>query len=215
MNSTTDLIEKIREPKTPTKNPPLIVLLHGYGSNENDLFSFADHLPDQYYVISYRAPYTIQPNSYAWYAIHLNELNGKFSDDKQAQNSRELILDNIQRFSKKYGILANEVTLIGFSQGAILSVALGLTYPKSFKKIIALSGYVNDKILKLPQDLTSLPKFFFSHGSEDQVIPIGWAQQSLNFLKKHHIDYTFKSYPVGHGLCPENFNDMINWMEKA
>ena len=57
-----------------------IVLLHGYGSNELDLFSFADELPDNLLIISLRAPYEMGNGAYAWYAINLDSENNKFSD---------------------------------------------------------------------------------------------------------------------------------------
>ena len=54
----------VQEPKTIKDQNPLLILLHGYGSNEEDLFSFAPELPDDSYVISVRAPYDLQP--YVW-----------------------------------------------------------------------------------------------------------------------------------------------------
>ena len=62
----------IREPKVTLEKNPVIVLLHGYGSNEADLFSFATELPENHYIISARAPYDMQYNSYAWYAINFD-----------------------------------------------------------------------------------------------------------------------------------------------
>ena len=63
---------QIREPKIKLDKNPLLLLLHGYGSNEADLFSFADELPEEYYVVSARAPYDLQYGSYAWYAINFD-----------------------------------------------------------------------------------------------------------------------------------------------
>ena len=63
---------KIQEPKIKLDKNPLLLLLHGYGSNEADLFSFASELPDKYYIVSARAPYDLQYGSYAWYAINFD-----------------------------------------------------------------------------------------------------------------------------------------------
>ena len=70
----------IREPKTKAAKNPLLLLLHGYGSNEQDLFSFASELPDTCYVVSVRAPYDLQYSSYCWYAINFDADENKFSD---------------------------------------------------------------------------------------------------------------------------------------
>jgi len=67
MSKKLSLEYKIREPKIPTDNPPLLILLHGYGSNEDDLFSFAPELPEEFLIISARAPLTLGVDSYAWY----------------------------------------------------------------------------------------------------------------------------------------------------
>ncbi len=59
----------VREPKVSADKPPLLILLHGVGSNEKDLFSFATHLPDKFRIISARAPIELGPSSFAWYQV--------------------------------------------------------------------------------------------------------------------------------------------------
>ena len=77
----------VREPKVQLNNPPLLILLHGYGSNEHDLFSFASELPEELLIISAQAPYSMGFGGYAWYAINFDDVNGKFSDIPQAKES--------------------------------------------------------------------------------------------------------------------------------
>ena len=77
------------------KNAPLIIMLHGYGSDENDLFSFASELPSKYAIISLKAPYGLNPHGNAWYAIHFDNIDGKWSDDNQAINSRDRVVSVI------------------------------------------------------------------------------------------------------------------------
>src|SRR5690554_4508202 len=98
----------IREPKVKKDKNPLLLLLHGYGSNEEDLFSFAEELPEEYYVISVQAPYSLQPYGYAWYAINFDADMNKFSDDKQAIESRELIVRFLDELIEKYPIDQND-----------------------------------------------------------------------------------------------------------
>ena len=75
----------VKEPKIKKDKNPLLLLLHGYGSNEEDLFSFANELPEEYYVISARAPYDMMYGSYAWYAINFDADENKFSDSVLVQ----------------------------------------------------------------------------------------------------------------------------------
>lgn len=205
----------IREPKIIKEKNPLLLLLHGYGSNEQDLFSFSGELPEEYYVISVRAPYSLMYDSYAWYAINFDADEKKFSDLNQARDSRELIVEFIDYLSDEYLIDTDNITLIGFSQGAILSYAIALSYPKKIKQIAALSGYLNMDIARedfsLNADFSQL-RVFASHGSADQVIPIEWARKTPDILKALKIEVTYKEYPVGHGVAPQNFFDLYKWL---
>lgn len=209
------LYHLVREPKIKLDKNPLILLLHGYGSNEQDLFSFASELPEEYFVISARAPYDLQYGSYAWYAINFDADENKFSDHEQAKTSRDLIAGFIDELIENYPIDKEDITLIGFSQGTILSYAVGLSYPEKVQRIIALSGYLNEEIIKdnfQGNDFSNL-KMFISHGTVDQVIPVDWAKKAPVILEKLGIKTVYKEYPVGHGVAPQNFFDLKNWLE--
>lgn len=209
------LYHLVREPKIKLGKNPLLLLLHGYGSNEQDLFSFASELPDEYYVISARAPYDLQYGSYAWYAINFDADEKKFSDHEQAKTSRDLIAGFIDELIQNYAIDSQNVTLLGFSQGTILSYAVALSYPEKVQQVIALSGYLNTEIIA--NDYTgnnfSNLKMFISHGTADQVIPVDWARKAPAFLENLGIKTAYKEYPIGHGVSPQNFYDLKNWLE--
>ena len=205
---------QVREPKIIVDKNPLLLLLHGYGSNDSDLFSFASELPDEYYVISARAPYDLQYGSYAWYAINFDADENKFSDLNQAKKSRDLLVQFIDELIEKYLIDSNNITLIGFSQGSILSYAVALSYPKKIRKVVAFSGYLNADMI-LPgiekRDFSQL-KIFASHGTQDQVIPVEWARKTKPFLDQLGIENIYSEYPIGHGISPQNFFDFKNWL---
>lgn len=207
---------KIWEPKVILDKNPVLLLLHGYGSNEADLFSFATELPNEYYIISARAPYDLQYGSYAWYAINFDADQNKFSDNDQARISRDVIAGFIDELVANYAIDANDVNLIGFSQGSILSYAVALSYPEKVNKVVAMSGYLNLEIVTedyLKNNLSKL-KIFASHGTVDQVIPVDWARKTPSILEKLGVAITYKEYPVGHGVAPQNFFDFKNWLSE-
>lgn len=206
----------IREPKIILDKNPLLLLLHGYGSNEEDLFSFASELPEEYFIVSAQAPYPLMYGSYAWYAINFDADENKFSDINQAKQSRDLIVNFIDELTTKYPIDSKKVTLIGFSQGAILSYAIALSYPEKISKVVAMSGYLNVEMAKEnfeQNDFSSLT-IFASHGTVDQVIPVDWARKTGPALERFGISFTYKEYPVGHGVAPQNFYDFRNWLEE-
>ena len=206
----------IRKPKVSVENAPALILLHGYGSDENDLFSFADEMPEELFIISAKAPYPMQPYGNAWYAIHFDNENGKFSDDIQAIKSRDMIATFIDQVIENYPVDASKINLLGFSQGSILSYAVALTYPEKVDNVIALSGYINKEIFGqdyLKNDLSQL-SFYCSHGSEDQVIPVDWARRTKPFLENLGVDFTYSEFPVGHGVAPQNFFELKEWLKK-
>ena len=197
-------------------NAPLIIMLHGYGSDENDLFSFASELPSKYAIISLKAPYGLNPHGNAWYAIHFDNLDGKWSDDNQAIKSRDMVVSAINEIIEKYPVDKNNITLLGFSQGTILGLSIALSYPEKIKNLIGLSGYVNIGILKedyQENDFKNL-NIYSSHGTLDQVIPLEWAIKTKKFLSNIVSNFTYNEFPVGHGVSPQNFYDFKNWLEK-
>jgi phospholipase/carboxylesterase len=205
----------VRKPKVTKDKNPVIILLHGYGSNEEDLFSFASELPEDCFIISVRAPHDMSYNSYAWYAINFDADENKFSDIPQAKSSRDLISTFIDEVMANYSVDKNDVTLIGFSQGCILSYAVALSYPEKVQRVVAMSGYFNEEIAVEnfeKNNFTNL-RIFASHGTVDQVIPVDWARKSIPKIKALGIDIVFKEYPVGHGVAPQNFYDFKNWLE--
>jgi len=208
-------LEHIIRPSSLTdKKPPVLFMLHGYGSNEEDLFSFASELPEELCIISVRAPYVLQPYGYAWYAINFDNDKGKWSDDDQAIESRDKIKSFIDEACSIYGLDENNVSLLGFSQGTILSYAVALSYPEKVNNIIALSGYINENILVETYKENNFEplNFYCSHGDMDQVIPIEWARKAPVLLEKLNIKHVFEEFPAGHGVAPQNFYSLQKWV---
>jgi phospholipase/carboxylesterase len=207
-----DLHYIVRNPKITAKNPPLLILLHGYGSNEEDLFSFAEELPDELLIVSPQAPLSMGSGSYAWYTINFDEINGKFSDLKEAKESIDKIALFIDTVKKKYQTNPDQTFLLGFSQGAILSYALSFFYPNKIQHVLALSGYINTELL--PENISSEIRtdYYCSHGTVDQVLPVTWARNSKPFLDALKLNTEYSEYNVGHGVAPQNFFSLKKWI---
>lgn len=204
----------LREPKSATETPSLILLLHGYGSNEQDLFSFAEELPDDAYVISLRAIREISMGGYAWYDLDFTS-GAKMINSDQTIESQKIIMKFLDQIQTKYPFDTNSITLLGFSQGAILSFSLALHHPKRFKKIACLSGYPDPELLKdvnMGDDFSQL-EFFFSHGKEDPIIPIQWSRQFKSICEELDLDYEYHEYNEGHGINSENYYDLLNFLQ--
>ncbi|HSP82101.1 MAG TPA: dienelactone hydrolase family protein, partial [Gillisia sp.] len=110
----------------------------------------------------------------------------------------------------------NNISLLGFSQGTILSYAVALSYPERVKNVVALSGYINTEILEKDyrsKDFSKL-SIYASHGTQDQVIPVSWARKNPEILKSLGIDHTYSEFPVGHGVAPQNLMEVKAWLKK-
>ncbi|NNF19184.1 MAG: alpha/beta fold hydrolase [Flavobacteriaceae bacterium] len=195
---------------------PVLFLFHGYGSNEEDLFSFAEELPGSYCVIAARAPHTLQPFGYAWYAINFEATKGKWSDHEQAKASRELIVRFMEEACETYHLDDKNVNLLGFSQGTVLSYAVALSYPEKIRNVVALSGYIDESVLAegYEQKDHSQLNLYVSHGQMDMVIPPEWAQKSSELLDTMGITHTYEEFPVGHGVSPANFKSFSKWLDE-
>lgn len=209
-------LQHVTRPSTLKENAPVVIMLHGYGSDENDLFGFASEMPEELFIVSARAPYPIQPYGNAWYAINFDAEMNKWNDNEQAIQSRDLISKFIDEVIETYPIDKTKVSLLGFSQGTILSYAVALTYPDKIKNVIALSGYISPEML--PEDIEdkdySQLAFYCSHGSQDQVIPVEWARKVPQFLNSLNVKHSYSEFPTGHGVAPQNFYEFRSWLNK-
>jgi phospholipase/carboxylesterase len=201
----------VRESKVKTERKKAIILLHGVGSNENDLFSLASQLPDDFLIIAPRGQFSLGAGRYAWYNVDFS--TGKPIFDKaQETSSREIIEKFIIQIKQKYG--ADEIYLGGFSQGAIMSYSIGLTNPAAIKGIISLSGRLLDEVR--PLIIKNLEvhklKIFIAHGVLDNTLPIHYAREAKSYLETLGVQLSYHEYNNGHQINDIVLKDVIVWL---
>lgn len=204
----------LREPKVKSQHPPLIILLHGVGSNMEDMFSFANQLPDKYLVVSAQAPIQLGGSRFAWYQVDFSTGKPVFNFE-QAENSRNIIINFIEELKDKYAVDSNEVYLCGFSQGAIMSYSVALTRPDLVKGVASMSGRLLEEIKPqiVAKEKLSHLKIYISHGSTDNTLPIQYAINANSFLQTLGLSPTFKQYNAGHTINNEMLKDLLNWLK--
>lgn len=211
-----DLQYLVREPEHITAETPVLFMLHGYGSNEEDLFSFVQTLPEEWLVISFRAPKNSNYGGYAWFDIDFNNPNN-FIDEAEANEAVKTVIENIMAVSNRYGLTKNPTHLVGFSQGGMISYALALQYPELFSKIAILSSYPEEKMLRnIVKDKKKLEhlRFFISHGTDDAVIPLDWGRKAAEILYDLSAYFSFREYMNGHGVNQKNYMDLMEFFRK-
>lgn len=197
------------------KNDKVLIMLHGYGSNYNDLISLSDFFGDDYLYISIQANHSLDPNSYCWWSLHFDSDHTLKSDFDQAKYSVENLNKFIQKeIITKYNINNKNIILLGFSQGAMLAYALSLNFYDIYKKVVGLSGKIQEEIIKpASNDKYKDHKFYCSHGIFDQTIPITYARKASDWFEKNKINHQFHEFDSQHNLCMENIEAVKNWLK--
>lgn len=207
------LVHLVRQPKVPREQPPLLILLHGFGSNEQDLFSFAPVLDERLLIISARAPNTLEFGSYAWFDVVFAP-QGNQINPEQAEASRQKLISFIQEAVQAYGANPQQVILMGFSQGAIMSASIALTRPELAAAVVMMSGRILPEIQPLiapPEQLQGKP-FLVVHGVADPVIPVKDARFSRDLLSKLPVELTYREYPMGHEVTLDSLGEIRRWL---
>jgi phospholipase/carboxylesterase len=203
----------VREPKVQSAKKKAIILLHGVGSNEADLFSLADQLPDEFLIICPRGQYTLGAGRYAWYNVDFSTGKPIF-DTTQEASSRALITKFVAQVKQQYKVA--EVFLGGFSQGAIMSYSVGLTNSKDIKGIIALSGRLLVEIRPaiMKNDDVQQLKVFIAHGVQDNTLPVQYAREAKLYLENLGIQSSYHEYNMGHQISGAVIEDLNDWLSQ-
>lgn len=208
------LVHLVREPTRPVGGPaPLLLLLHGVGSNEQDLMGLAPSLDPRFFIVSARAPIKLGPQSFGWYHVQFTG-TGHIIDPEEAEHSRQLLLKFVDELADAYPIDSHRVFLMGFSQGCIMSVAAALTAPQKFAGIVGMSGRLLPDILTkaaLAEQLKDLP-ILIVHGTFDSVLQIDYGRAIRDALQKLPVDLTYREYPMAHHVSEESLTDVTAWL---
>lgn len=214
----TDLAYRIKEPSQKTDKIPVLIMLHGYGSNESDLFDISNSLDGRLMVFSLRAPNEIRGGGYCWYPMEfLPDQKFKY-DYAEVKKSRVKILSFISKACKDYNLDSTNVFLMGFSQGTIISYDVALAAPKKIKGVLALSGRLLTESSAQKTDGTAVAKIrlFIAHGRSDNVIKITEAEKATEFFKLKKVTaLTYNSYEMPHSINGKELNDIKDWITKA
>jgi phospholipase/carboxylesterase len=214
----TDLpLSYLEQTQGDARNQPLVIFLHGYGSNEQDLFSLKDELPSTWTYLSVRAPMPLDADSYRWFRKTPGD--GDFDGETvDLQSSAQLIEDFVAQATAKYHTQSDRVFLVGFSQGAIMSYEVGLRHPETLRGIAALSGSLLP-VLKAelkPDERLGKLAIFIGHGTLDQALPYVSATRANEVLLGLSLEPEFHGYPgMIHTIGEAEVQDLKNWLEKS
>ncbi|MBC3777693.1 prolyl oligopeptidase family serine peptidase [Pseudomonas sp. SWRI99] len=194
---------------------PLVIFLHGYGSNEADLIGMKFQLPAQYNYLSVQAPMALGEGRYQWFRKKGEGAYNGETDDLKA--SGEKLRHFIAQAAKKYHTTTDKVYLVGFSQGAMMSYEVGLRPPAIVGGFAALSGRLLP-VLKseLKPGQPPLPvHVFIGHGTADDPVPYRHGTEADALLQKLDYKPEFHAYPgVGHSISAAELRDLNGWLQR-
>lgn len=192
---------------------PLVLLLHGYGSNEEDLFSLEPYLDPEHTVISLRAPLTMGPGSYAWFPLAFSEEGPVVLDQAQAETSRQLIADCILWIVSELQTDPARTIIFGFSQGAIMGSGIALTEPSLVSAAVLHSGRILPEFLAKASVPAKSPEFLVLHGLYDPVLPVEHGRAAHESLTKLGLPSEYHEFPIAHQISDESLYIATTWIK--
>lgn len=215
MSSNLSLVHLVRAGASADGAPPLLLLLHGVGSNEHDLFGLAPYFDSRCVIVSARAPNTRAPGSYAWFDVTFTP-TGPQINPEQAEASRQTLIRFIGEAAAAYGANPANVFLIGFSQGAIMSASVTLTEPSLVAGAVLMSGRILPEITPRIAPAAQLEgkPILVVHGTADNVLPIAHGRASKALLETLPVALEYHEYPMAHNVSAESLADITAWLQR-
>jgi phospholipase/carboxylesterase len=193
----------------------LLVLLHGRGADEHDLYPLLDFLDPERLLLgaTLRGPLYLPPGGAHWYVVR--EIG--YPDPDTFASTYDLAAAALDDLAREHGITPERTILGGFSQGAVMAYALGLGAGRPRPAaLVALSGFV-PSVPGFELDLAQpLPPLAIGHGVLDSVIGVEWSRRARGLLQDAGADLLYRESPgLGHSIDPSFLHELRPWIRRA
>ncbi|MDP9894468.1 phospholipase/carboxylesterase [Variovorax boronicumulans] len=197
------------------REPWLLVLMHGVGSNEQDLFGLARLMPPQFHVLSLRAPYVLSPDAYAWFEFEVLSNGERRIDEEQERESRFLVGEMIDSAAQQLGVPPERIVVGGFSQGGIMALSLLLTQPAKLRAAMVWHSRLLAQVAPhiAPAEAFEGKALWVSHGSADNVIPPTAAAATRELARTLPLALSGSDFPGAHEIRPAELQGSIAWLQ--
>ena len=188
-----------------------LVLFHGRGADEHDLFPLLDAFdPDRRLLgLTPRGPMSLPPGGAHWYA-----LGGIGTPEPRTfHSSYAAAAEWLDGFVAEHGLSWDKVVLGGFSQGGVMTYSLGLGAGRPRPPaLVALSSFV-PTVEGFELDLSPpLPPTAIGHGTYDPVISVEWSRRAKQQLEQAGADVLYREYPLPHAIDPGYLSELSSWV---
>ena len=194
--------------------PWLLVLMHGVGSNEQNLFGLAPHVPANFHVLSLRAPNVMGPSSYAWFGFNVRPGGERVIDQAQEATSRQQLAQVIASAAQQLNIPAERVVVGGFSQGGIMALSLLLTQPGLMHAAMVMHSRLLAEIAPLvaPPEQLAGKQLWVSHGTLDQVLPLAQAHATCKAAQALALNLHYAEFANAHEITRDELAQAMQWL---
>jgi phospholipase/carboxylesterase len=207
-------VDGLRHIVRPAEGEPegALVLLHGRGADERDLFPLLDVLDPERRLVAAtpRGPLALPPGGAHWYV--LGELG--YPPPDTFLPSVDLLRRWLAALAEETGVPFGRTVLGGFSQGAVmthaLSLARGAERPAA---AIALSGFV-PTVPGYELDPATAPPYAIGHGTYDPIIGVEWGRRARDLLEAAGADVTYREAPLPHAVDPGFVRELAGWIRR-
>ena len=211
-----------RPPDPDRTGSPLLVLLHGYGADEHDLFGLADVVDPRHRVVSVQAPIDLRsvgfPAGFAWFHLHQSPDGEIQYDPQSAMDAVETTVQFIREAIDTYDCDPGKVRLLGFSQGSMLAHAIALRGLLPLAGVAAFSGRLVPELIEDPEAARNhIPEglpVLIAHGTLDDLIPVAHGHALRDFYATTGADLTWIEEPIGHGIGPAAAEAIRRWLQE-
>lgn len=218
--TTLSLVHTVRLP-APGANaggvrPPLLILMHGVGANEQQMSQLAPAFDSRFVVLSVRSPLTLGANAFGWFHVSFTP-SGPVIVPEEAEAGWKLLARFIDEAVAAYDADPERVFLAGFSQGGIMALATLLTAPEKIAGAVVMSGRLLPEVLPraaTPEVLRDKP-LLIVHGVTDDKLGIHLARWAREQLSRFPLDLTYEELPMGHAITRESLALVTTWLEAA
>jgi phospholipase/carboxylesterase len=196
------------------ERPPLLILLHGVGANEQQMTQLAPAFDARFVVLSVRSPLVLGPNAFAWFRVSFTAQGPVIVAD-EAEAGWKLLARFIDEAVAAHGADPKRVFLAGFSQGGIMALAALLTAPEKVAGAVSMSGRLLPEVLPhaaAADSLRSKPVLIV-HGVEDEKLGIHLARSAREQLERFPINLTYRELTMGHAITSESLAVATSWLE--
>ena len=197
----------------------LVIFLHGYGADGNDLFGLAQALAPHLPNTAFRSPNApercaVNPMGYQWFPISWLDGSPESAMKEGAERAARTLHAYLDETLEEEGLTPDRVAIVGFSQGTMMSLNVVLRRPEPVAALVGFSGRLVE--IDGTGPITSKPPVLLVHGDQDEMVPVDSIHEAREALAKEGVNVSWHiSQGVGHGIAPDGLGLALEFMRRG